>query len=232
MALYYNGTSSGNALLASAYLQTNWGSVGAVTPELPGNVVPYVESFEIKGHFEARLAQRALNLIRLSWGWYLNNPHGTQSTFLEGYGADGSFRYRDSGYNRGGSYTSHAHGWSTGPTDALTTYIVGLRPITPGGARWSVEPQFGDLKSAEGGFTIPKTGKFSAGWVLTGDGKYNVTINVPASTSGVARLPFPNGKPPKSVTLDSKPVTYTTNSNDRVVIVQTPGGKHSIVVSS
>lgn len=229
MALYYNGTSLSDASRTSNYLETNWGPVGAVTPELPGNVVPYIESFEIKGHLAARQAQRALDLIRLSWGWYLDSPYGTQSTFLEGYYTDGSFRYRDDGYNKGGSYTSHSHGWSTGPTDALTSYIVGLRPTAPGGKQWLIEPQFGDLKFAQAGFTVPM-GKFSASWITTKLG-YTVTVDVPKSTTGVARLPFPSdGKRPLSVTLNLKKQDYEIDTDNKIITFHVKGGKHTIIV--
>jgi hypothetical protein len=100
----------------SQQLTKNWNEIGAVAPELPNNVVGFVQSFEIKGHLVARQAARALDLIRRSWGWYLNNPYGTGSICIEGYLTDGTFGYRSTtGYADDSSYTSHAHGWSTGP---------------------------------------------------------------------------------------------------------------------
>ena len=230
MALYYNGTSLSYASSASTYLKTNWGPVGAVTPELPGNVVPYIESFEVKAHLVARQPQRALDLMRLSWGWYLDSPYGTQSTCPEGYNTDGSFRYRDDGYNKGGSYTSHSHGWSTGPTDALTSYIVGLQPTAPGGKEWLLEPQFGDLEFAEAGFTVPM-GKFSAGWTVTSSG-YNVTIDVPEGTSGVVRLPFSSdGTKPQGASVDSQQLDYSVDNEQKVITFSVDGGSHSILVT-
>ena len=50
MALYFNGANSSYAAQISKQLTTNWSPIGAITPELPGNIVPYVESYEIKGH--------------------------------------------------------------------------------------------------------------------------------------------------------------------------------------
>jgi hypothetical protein len=144
MALYFDGANASYTAQISKQLTTNWGPVGAVTPELPGNIVPYVESYEVKGHLTIRETQRALDLMRRSWGWYLNNPYGTESTILEGYYEDGSFRYANDGYDYSGSYPSHAHGWSSGPADALISYVVGLRPTAPGGSKWTLAPQFGD----------------------------------------------------------------------------------------
>ena len=214
----------------SAFLQSQWGPVGAITQELPGNVVPYIESLEIKGHLVARQPQRALDLMRLSWGWYLASPYGTGSTMLEGYFTDGSFRYRDAGYNKGGAYTSHAHGWSTGPTDALTSYVVGLRPTGMGGQTWVLEPQLGDLTNAQGGFTVP-LGKFSARWTLNGSKGYTVAYNVPAATNGTLVLPTAaDGSSPKKVTVDCVEAEYVFDGEMMVATVAAEGGKHEVKV--
>jgi hypothetical protein len=42
----------------------NWTPIGALTPELPGTISPFISSFEIQGHFSIRQSQRALDLIR------------------------------------------------------------------------------------------------------------------------------------------------------------------------
>lgn len=93
----------------STSLTQNWTPIGAESPELPGEVSPFISSFEIQAHLLAGQTQRALDLIRTSWGWYLNNENGTQSTMVEGYLVDGSFGYRhDAGYQEDYSYTSHS----------------------------------------------------------------------------------------------------------------------------
>jgi hypothetical protein len=48
---------------------------------------------EVKGHLAARQATRALAFMRLSWGWYLNNPFGVNRTMIEGYLQDGTSGY-------------------------------------------------------------------------------------------------------------------------------------------
>ena len=80
----------------------------------------------------------------------LNSPLGTGSTFWEGYLANGQFGY-------GGSYMSTAHGWATGPTSALTFYVLGIRPDNV------VHPAPGDLKSAEGSLKTPPATSVSPG---------------------------------------------------------------------
>ena len=61
----------------------------------------------------------------------------------EGYHKDGSFAYQ-------GIYMSNAHGWSTGPAAALSAHVVGIRPITAGGASYLIHPSVGDLSHCEG----------------------------------------------------------------------------------
>jgi hypothetical protein len=231
LALLFDVADSSKVQSISQQLTSNWNAIGAVAPELPNNIVGYVQSFEIKGHLVARQASRALDLIRRSWGWYLNNPYGTQSTIIEGYLADGTFGYRaDDGYNNDYAYTSHAHGWSTGPTDALTSYIVGITLTAPGGSQWQLAPQFGDLSHAEGGFTNP-LGKFSASWT-TFPGGYFLSWGAPGGTSVTLVLPAANGQPTvvqdgQSMVLNGAEFNATANT----VTIQGDGGTHSLKVT-
>lgn len=187
LALLYEFSNPEDTPHISNALTHNWISIGSLAPELPNNLVGFGQSLEVKGHLVAHQASRALELVRRAWGWYLSNPYGTGSTCIEGYRADGSFGYRaERGYGNDYSYTSHAHGWSTGPTDALTSYIVGLTVTAPGGMQWALAPQFADLSHAEAGFTTP-TGKFSAKWNLNDDG-YSLSWDVPTETSGIITI--------------------------------------------
>jgi hypothetical protein len=231
MSLVFDVANTSYVQSISKQLTTNWGPIGAVCPELPGNLVGFTQSFEIKGHLAARQATRALDLMRLAWGWYLNNPYGTNSTCIEGYLSDGSFGYRaTTGYDNDYSYTSHAHGWSTGPTDALTSYVVGLQLTGPGGNTWTLQPQFGDLTHAEGGFTTP-LGTFSASWTLM-DGGYTLSWGFPAGTSGTVVLPAAPGKQP-TVEMDGNSRAMTAGEYDAsagVFTIKGQGGSHSLKV--
>ena len=71
----------------------------------------------------------------------LNDPLGTKSTFPEALRADGCVC---------STYTSMAHGWAAGPTSALTEYVLGVAPTSPGGATWRFAPQPADLTFAQG----------------------------------------------------------------------------------
>ena len=176
----------------SSALTQNWGPIGAISPELPNNISPFISSFEIQAHLAAGNATRALDLIRRTWGWYLANPNGTQSTVIEGYLANGSFGYRNSrGYDYDSSYVSHAHGWSSGPTSALTEWVLGLRITDRAGSQWTMAPQFADLAFAEGGFTTV-LGKFSGAWEVQRNASgtyYSANVTTPAGTVGQIVLP-------------------------------------------
>ncbi|KAI1387398.1 glycoside hydrolase family 78 protein [Hypoxylon trugodes] len=231
-----NATSDEGQKISLA-LTKNWTPIGAETPELPGEVSPFISSFEIQAHLLAGQTQRALDLIRTSWGWYLNNENGTQSTMVEGYLTDGTFGYRhDAGYQEVYSYTSHSHGWSTGPVTALSEYIVGIGITGLAGSTWRIAPQFGDLPHAEGGFTT-SLGKFSAKWVVGSDGSYVLNYNTPKGTSGVLDLPAPNKNGKYNVKVDGQAVATNirrsteTAGNRYLYIIEGSGGEHQIEVS-
>ncbi|PKX94663.1 Six-hairpin glycosidase [Aspergillus novofumigatus IBT 16806] len=201
MAVLFGIVNQTRAASISERLTDNWTPIGAVAPELPENISPFISSFEIQCHFAAGQPTRALELIRRSWGWYLNNPNGTESTVIEGYLANGTFGYRSSrGYSYDASYVSHAHGWSAGPTSALTNYVVGLSITSPGGMTWKIAPQFGDLKSAEAGFTT-LLGKYKASWKRYSKG-YMLQFSVPQGTMGTLTLPFVRSPKKPSIKID------------------------------
>lgn len=153
---------------------------------------------------------------------------------VEGYLTNGTFGYRASrGYDYDTSYVSHAHGWSSGPTSALTEFVLGLSVTSPAGASWKIAPQFGDLANVEGGF-VTSLGKYQAGWKLAGTG-YVLSYNTPSGTTGVLVLPCLNaGKFPK-IKIDGRDVPkdmrarISTSGNG--VVLNVSGGSHSIVVS-
>jgi len=232
MALLFGvvDASSPTASRISSRLTENWSDLGAVAPELPGNISPFISSFEIQAHFAVGETHRALELIRRSWGWYANHPNGTGSTVVEGYLANGSFGYRSSrGYGYDASYVSHAHGWSAGPTSALTEYVVGLSVVSPAGETWALRPQFGDLTSAEAGF-VTILGKFVAKWVK-GVGGYEVGFEVPGRTVGQVRLPvLEKGRVPK-VKVNQKDLSGAQLDGENHFGFELKGGNWSIVVS-
>ncbi|KAG7132579.1 hypothetical protein HYQ45_009096 [Verticillium longisporum] len=174
---------SDEAAAVSNALTQNWTPIGPASPELPGNISPFISSIELEAHFAVGRADRALQLIHDSWGWYINHPNGTESTVIEGYLVDGSFGYRSTrGYTNDPSYVSHAHGWSAGPTHALTESLVGLKVTGLAGATWTLKPVFNQLPSAQAGFTT-NLGKFSAKWEVS-NGVATIEWETPTGTKG------------------------------------------------
>jgi hypothetical protein len=205
LALAFNlTTSSTQACAIRSALTQNWNAIGPVTPELPDTISPFISSIEVLGHFAADQPARAFELMRLTWGYLLDSPLMTGSTLAEGITANGSLYYRSTaGYNYDASYTSLSHGWSSGPTIALSNKVAGLE-IT-GWMEWVFKPQPGDLKSARTGFKAP-FGKFEVEWVLVegedGETVFEATIVTPAGTRGRVEMPWGCA----SVTLDGEGV--------------------------
>ena len=129
--------------------------------------------------------------------------------------------YRSSeGYEYDPTYTSHAHGWSTGPTFALSFYILGLQLTSPQGQTWSIAPHTTGLPSAEGGYET-SLGWFGVRWTLD-DGAWNATISTPEGTSGTLRPPI-NG----TVTVDGQ-----TEEPGSPGLLQLSGGEHTVTVQA
>jgi hypothetical protein len=136
---------------------------------------------EVHAHFTANDDFTALAQIRRTWGYMLDSPIGTRSTFWEGINADGSLAY-------GGSFMSLAHGWSSGPTSALTFHVLGTAPETPVG-QYRFVPHPGDLTSAEGRITLPQ-GPVNAAWSRNpAAGTYTARLVSPAGTTGRIGVP-------------------------------------------
>ncbi|KAJ5266464.1 hypothetical protein N7478_009272 [Penicillium angulare] len=230
MAILFGVVDEERAQSISDKLTRNWTPIGAETPELPENISPFISSMEIQSHFLVQKPERALDLIRRSWGWYINNTNGTESTVIEGYLINGTFGYRGSrGYYYDTSYVSHSHGWSSGPTSALTNYIVGLSVTSPVGLTWDLSPQFADLEYAEAGF-VTSLGKYQSSWTKSKN-EYVVNLTVPKGTSGTVTLPYATENKKPTITINgvsiSRGVTY---ENEAASFAIASGGSHKIVV--
>ncbi|KAK0200591.1 Six-hairpin glycosidase [Desarmillaria ectypa] len=219
-AVLYNLTLSDNQKIAvSEGLEKNWNDLGPVSPELPDNISPFISGFEAT-HFEAGQDNRALDLLRREWGYMLYTNLSVQSTLLEGFTANGSLEYRSyRGYNYDPSFTSHSHGWSAGPTSALTFYVLGLTITSRQGATWSVNPHVnGGLPGAEGGFETA-LGWFGVRWALQNN-QFFMEINTPEGTNGRVKLPRKG-----SVVVDEVAVDV-----DAYGEITLNGGKHSVAI--
>ena len=180
--------SSSQVQSISSNLVSRWGPYGAPAPEAGATVSPFISGFELQAHVLSGNATAALDLMRLEWGFMLDDPRMTNSSFIEGYSTDGSLHYAP--------YTndprvSHAHGWATGPTSVLTFGIAGLQITSAGGETWKIAPALGDLTEVEAGFLAP-TGPFAVKAVLDRNGNVEVQFETPKGTSGSVSVQAPN----------------------------------------
>lgn len=161
-------------------LKARWGIYGAPAPEAGQTISPFIGGFELQAHYLANKPDSALDLMRLQWGFMLNDPRMTQSTFIEGYSTDGSLHYAP--YSND-PRVSHAHGWSTGPTYALSAYAAGIQLTGASGSSWLIAPQPGNLSSVDAGFTT-SLGKFSTTFRHTGGKFSQFSFEAPLNTTG------------------------------------------------
>jgi hypothetical protein len=199
-------------------LKRNWTRLGAHTPEWTG-IHPYPGSLEIQARLAAGDDSDALALIRREWGYMLNAPIGTASTFWEGFKDDGSFAYESTGPG----YTSLAHGWATGPTSALTFYVLGLQPASAGG-HYELMPHPGGLRFAEGRLRIPQ-GALDASWRRDG-AAFQIALVAPAGTSG--RVGIPVLSPGTPVYVNGSRVRVTRPTAGYAYLDGLSGGRYSI----
>ncbi|NRQ49187.1 alpha-L-rhamnosidase C-terminal domain-containing protein [Aeromicrobium stalagmiti] len=183
LAVWYGMTDADQARTISQELKGNWSPIASTAPENKGNPGVFSGSMEVNAHFAAgnpEADQAGVDIIRRQWGYMLDHPAGTKSTFWESYrnGEDCVFC---------STYVSLAHGWAAGPTPALTSYVLGLEPTTAGGDAWSFVPHTADLTFAQGRITTTH-GAVTAGWSVR-KGTYRATVSAPRRTTGTAGVP-------------------------------------------
>src|SRR5581483_10089381 len=138
-------------------------------------VYPFIGYFEVLARFGVGLDVSALNLIRHEWGYMLAN--GPRSTMWESIGPFG-------GPPRGGSWD---HGWSRRAGPALTSYVLGVQPASPGFATFTVAPHVGDLTWGRGVVPTPH-GPIHVTWQRTGT-KLHVSVVAPPGARRVTARP-------------------------------------------
>jgi Bacterial alpha-L-rhamnosidase C-terminal domain/Bacterial alpha-L-rhamnosidase 6 hairpin glycosidase domain len=109
---------------------------------------PFISYDEVVARFEVGLGRTALDLIRLEWGYMLaNGPQTTMWELIEPFGG-------------GGSWDA---GWSSGAAPALTDWVLGVRPTSPGFRTFVVNPHVANLASASGSIDTPR-GPITVSW--------------------------------------------------------------------
>jgi alpha-L-rhamnosidase len=145
------------------------------------NVIsPFVSGFEAQARFEVGDAVGALNLIRTVWGRMRKGSAYYSGATWETLAPDATPAF--------GASISLAHGWASGPTSALSKYVLGVRPVTAGYKTWLIEPQPGDVLWANGRVPTPY-GSIDVEWEKQGN-SFVLEFSVPNNTSGTVGVPF------------------------------------------
>jgi len=169
------------ATVLQSSLRSPYGSMSVSSPVPSGykqTISPYIGGFNVLADFAIGDESAALALIRQEWGYMISHdPGGTE---WENIPLDGTI----AGYPVAGS---SAHAWSTGPTPALSEYVLGVTPATPGFATWAVAPQPGGLTWAQGAVPTPH-GSIAVRW-RSGRGTFVLTVVAPRGTSGSVAVP-------------------------------------------
>jgi alpha-L-rhamnosidase len=150
---------------------------------------PFMGSYELWTRFATGDTTGALDLLGREWGQMTTTDPG--GVLWEVMGTDGTVH--TPGINgQGNGATSLAHAWSTGPTSALSQYVLGIAPTSPGYATWQVAPQPGNLAWAQGQAPTPH-GPITVRWAQQGGGQTNNTfdleVTAPPGTSGTITVP-------------------------------------------
>jgi hypothetical protein len=163
----------------------------------------------------------------MQWGFMLDDPRMTNSTFIEGYATDGTLHYPP--YTED-ARVSHAHGWATGPTSALTFYVAGIQLLSPVGKTWRIAPALGGLQSVDSGFETT-LGVFSSNVAVGTDGCLEMEFQAPKGTSGSVVLPAMHCSGStrlRSHDHSGRTAHFTVEARQSKEIVGLKGGRYSL----
>jgi hypothetical protein len=97
---------------------------------------------------------------------------------------------------------SECHAWAATPAYDLTTYVLGVRGVTPGFGRFVIEPHPAELEWARGVFPSVK-GDIPVSW-RSGAGEFHIEGSVPAACLASVLIPLQSGKNARQVRLDGQ----------------------------
>jgi alpha-L-rhamnosidase len=172
------------AALAKTLPSTPYGPLAFTADAgLQNGVSPFVTNDEVRALFASGDTASALSLLQRLWG-YMDAP-GPDYTGAdwELVGPNGAPGFADE--------TSLAHGWSSGATADLSSYVLGVRPTTAGFDIWSVDPHPGSLSWAEGNVPTPH-GTMEVRWAQQpSSGRFALQVTAPGRTTGTLTVPVP-----------------------------------------
>jgi hypothetical protein len=200
------GRQARNALrFIDANLWTAYGTKNGeydADPFMSNYISPYISSTELLARLKVGDTTGALDLLRRLWGHIVStDPKSTVWEKMSIGGDVASYTpdqiaaglVPDQVISAGRGSTSLAHSWSSGPAQALSAYVLGVRPVSPGFREWEVEPQVGDLRFAQGQVPTPY-GSIVSRWKRGQDHRSFVfTVSAPTDTRGTVAVPLLGG---------------------------------------
>jgi hypothetical protein len=132
-------------------------------------VYPFMSYFELLARFKGGDTANAINLIRREWGYMVSVGPGTMWETIGPFGGSPTDQH-----------PSLNAGWSAGAAAALTGYVLGVKPTSPGFATFTVFPHSGDLSHITGDVPTPH-GTIHVDWRATLRGP-SLTVKAPPGT--------------------------------------------------
>jgi hypothetical protein len=137
-------------------------------------VYPFISYYELVARFELGLDSTAFDLLRREWGYMAQVGSGTMWETIGPFGGPPT-----------DDHPSYDSGWSSGGAPALTQYVLGVAPASPGFATFTVRVHANDLQWAEGDVPTPH-GLIHVQWHRF-RGSVFVHVTAPAGTKLVRR---------------------------------------------
>jgi len=182
-------------------------------------VSPFVTNEEVEARFETGDDGAAMSLLQTLWG-YMDAP-GPDDTSAdwEVVGAHGAPAL--------GAFTSLAHGWSSGATADLSSFVLGVQPSSAGFRTWSLRPHPGSLSWVEGNVPTPH-GTIAVRWAQDhSSGRFTLQVGAPGHTTGTISVPVPRSG--AAVTIRS---TRAGKGRSSRVVTTAPGASSMTVTVS
>jgi hypothetical protein len=130
-------------------------------------VYPIITYFEVLARYAIGSPDSALDVLRRTWGYMVNNgPHQGMWELIGPYGGGPPV-----------AWPSWEHGWSSVAAPALTNEVLGVEPTSPGFETFTVSPHPSDLTWAKGTVPTPH-GDIVVSWRISG-GKLSLSVHAP-----------------------------------------------------
>lgn len=176
----------GDAIVDTPDWNRNWDD------DATNHIYPFMGYFELLALYAVGDDAGAMSLIRREWGTMLDAGPGTMWETIDA-----------STGQPNGHASDIDHAWSSGAAPALTGYVLGVLPTSPGFATFTVSPHPVDVAAAEGDVPTPHGDiqlywQVDGGTLLTPGGQVSVTApagtvwaNAPGGTSAPVNTAAP-----------------------------------------